>query len=347
MSHPSRILVVDDEPLNLQVFEYNFAEEFPLLYASGAEEALALLEAHPVAVIIADHRMPGMLGLDLLALVARRFPAVVRMLLTAHTDVPLLLDAVNRGDLFRYVPKPWEPDAMRQDMQLALSRHGEEIQRQRLLRHAAEHVHTTGALTASLANSLGEVDALLTEAAKGGEGAATAALVRAALRVRTLHEGALRESRRQAKPQRESVTELVSEAVNAVGLWNAESGVALELIDEASAAQVMVPAMRLVEAVTALLRNATEAASAGPAPRSVQVRVVRAASDRVRIVVSDSGGGFSPEGRPELFGSTRGRAGFGLAIAGALANGAGGQLDLSGAQSGRVALTLPLAPPGR
>lgn len=347
MSHPSSILVVDDEPLNLQVFQYNFAEQFPLLYASGAEEALALLEAHPVAVIIADHRMPGMLGLDLLALVARRFPAVVRILLTAHTDVPLLLDAVNRGDLFRYVPKPWEPDGMRQDMQLALSRHREEIQRQRLLRQAAEHVHTTGALTASLAAALGEVDALLTAAAGGDQRAAHAALVRAAHRVRTLHEGALRESRRRAEPRPEAVAGLVRDAVSAVGLWPAETGVALEVIDEAGAADVLVPGTRIVEAITALLRNATEAASAGPAPRSVQVRVVRAASDRVRIVVSDSGGGFSPEGRPELFSSSRGRAGFGLAIAGALAMGAGGQLDLSGAQSGRVALTLPLAPPER
>jgi FixJ family two-component response regulator len=54
-----------------------------------------------VAAIIADHRMPGMLGLDLLALVAQRSPAIVRVLLTAHTDVPLLVDAVNRGVLFR------------------------------------------------------------------------------------------------------------------------------------------------------------------------------------------------------------------------------------------------------
>jgi DNA-binding NtrC family response regulator len=95
------ILVVDDEPLNLQVFEYNFGEEFPLLYAPNAEKALEALATANVAAIIADHRMPGMLGLDLLALVAQRSPAIVRVLLTAPTDVPLLVDAVNRGVLFR------------------------------------------------------------------------------------------------------------------------------------------------------------------------------------------------------------------------------------------------------
>jgi DNA-binding NtrC family response regulator len=183
MSQPSHILVVDDEPLNLQVFEYNFGDEFPLLYAANATEALAALDAHPVAVIIADHRMPGMLGLDLLALVADRHPTAVRILLTAHTDVPLLVDAVNREVLFRYIAKPWDADGMRQDMQLALSRHAEEIERHRVLSWALPGMR-------GLAAVAGHVAEAQTALASGSPSSAAPHLAAAAERLSALLDSA-------------------------------------------------------------------------------------------------------------------------------------------------------------
>jgi CheY-like chemotaxis protein len=351
MSHPSRILVVDDEPLNLQVFEYNFGDEFDLLYASSAEEALATLQTNPVAVIIADHRMPGMFGLDLLALVARQFPTVVRVLLTAHTDVPLLLEAVNRGVLFRYVAKPWDADGMRQDMQMALSRHREEIQRQRLLDFAVSHMHTTAALAAALAPPINAVAELLDDAlgrlGPGDEAKAVSPITQAALKVQALREGVTRVARRHenvVRPLR--LGELAKEALDGAVLRQSPSDIRVGIVDESQDACVLSGGAPLVEGITALVRNGLESAARGPEPRSVEVRVHAPSSNQVRVSVSDSGGGFSAEGHPSLFRSGRGEPGLGLAIAASVAREHGGDLDLTGAQHGRVALSLPVVTAG-
>lgn len=351
MSHPSRILVVDDEPLNLQVFEYNFGDEFDLLYASSAEEALATLQTNPVAVIIADHRMPGMFGLDLLALVARQFPTVVRVLLTAHTDVPLLLEAVNRGVLFRYVAKPWDADGMRQDMQMALSRHREEIQRQRLLDFAVSHMHTTAALAAALAPPINAVAELLDDAlgrlGPGDEAKAVSPITQAALKVQALREGVTRVARRHenvVRPLR--LGELAKEALDGAVLRQSPSDIRVGIVDESQDACVLSGGAPLVEGITALVRNGLESAARGPEPRSVQVRVHAPSANQVRVSVSDSGGGFSAEGHPSLFRSGRGEPGLGLAIAASVAREHGGDLDLTGAQQGRVALSLPVVTAG-
>jgi two-component system response regulator AtoC len=102
------VLVVDDEQDNLDAFRFVFRKSFTLHYAAGGTEALSMLERLDPAVIISDQRMPGMSGIDLLGEALRQRPDAVGVLLTAYTDMPVLLEAINSGAVYRYVQKPWD-----------------------------------------------------------------------------------------------------------------------------------------------------------------------------------------------------------------------------------------------
>ncbi len=84
-----------------------------MLRAGHGEEALARLAAEPeVAVIVTDHRMPGMTGVELLRRSQERTPDAVRIVLTAYTDVDSLMEAINTGRIYHFVPKPWDPNEL-------------------------------------------------------------------------------------------------------------------------------------------------------------------------------------------------------------------------------------------
>jgi two-component system response regulator AtoC/two-component system response regulator HupR/HoxA len=102
------ILVVDDEQDNLDAFRFVFRKSFALTYAQGGEQALASLETLDPAVIVTDQRMPGMSGIDVLKHATKLRPDAVGVLLTAYTDMPVLLEAINSGAVYRYVQKPWD-----------------------------------------------------------------------------------------------------------------------------------------------------------------------------------------------------------------------------------------------
>src|SRR6185295_728073 len=102
------ILVVDDEQDNLDAFRFVFRKSFALTYAQGGEQALASLETLDPAVIVTDQRMPGMSGIDVLKHATKQRPDAVGVLLTAYTDMPVLLEAINSGAVYRYVQKPWD-----------------------------------------------------------------------------------------------------------------------------------------------------------------------------------------------------------------------------------------------
>jgi len=103
------ILIVDDEPRVLDSLEAILAAEFRVLRAGHGEEALARLAAEPeVAVIVTDHRMPGMTGVELLRR-SQELTDAVRIVLTAYTDVDNLMEAINTGRIYHFIPKPWDP----------------------------------------------------------------------------------------------------------------------------------------------------------------------------------------------------------------------------------------------
>lgn len=101
------ILYVDDEENNLISFKANFRFKYKIFTALGGEEALKIMEKHPINVIITDQRMPNMTGVEFLEQVITNFPDPVRILLTGYTDMSAVIDAVNKGKIFHYHTKPW------------------------------------------------------------------------------------------------------------------------------------------------------------------------------------------------------------------------------------------------
>lgn len=119
-----KLLVVDDEPDNLDLLYRTFYRRFKVLRAENGLEALTLLSEHPdVAVIISDQRMPGMSGTEFLRRTAAEHPNIMRIILTGYSDVEDLVGAINQGRVFRYVTKPWEADDLKDIVDQALDAH--------------------------------------------------------------------------------------------------------------------------------------------------------------------------------------------------------------------------------
>jgi signal transduction histidine kinase/ActR/RegA family two-component response regulator len=128
------VLYVDDEPENLRVFELGMRRRFSVLTAGSAEEGLRLVREQPVALVLSDHRMPGMSGVEFLSQVRRLDPRTIRILVTAYGDVSTLTDAINDGSIYRYVPKPWNPEEMRLTVQRGIEVYALDRERDELVR---------------------------------------------------------------------------------------------------------------------------------------------------------------------------------------------------------------------
>ena len=128
------VLYVDDEPENLRIFELTFRREFSVLTARSGEEGLARVHGTPIALVLSDHRMPGMTGVEFLARVCEIDPRSVRMLVTAYGDAETLGHAINSGAIYRFVPKPWTPDSLRGTLRRGIAVYALEREREQLLR---------------------------------------------------------------------------------------------------------------------------------------------------------------------------------------------------------------------
>lgn len=113
-----KIMIVDDEPVNLRTLERLFRQDYQVVTAQSGAEALALLEQHEVALMISDQRMPEMTGIELMKNTVGLRPQMVKILLTGYTDVSALIEAINCGLVYRYLTKPWNND----DLRLTVSR---------------------------------------------------------------------------------------------------------------------------------------------------------------------------------------------------------------------------------
>ena len=103
------VLFVDDEVRLLRSIQRGLLDEpYNLLFAESGKQALELLEAHEVHIIVTDMRMPEMSGLDLLRIVKEKYPQIVRIVLSGYTQVTTLLTAINQGEIFRFITKPWK-----------------------------------------------------------------------------------------------------------------------------------------------------------------------------------------------------------------------------------------------
>jgi len=121
MRHAHTVLFVDDEVNILKALQRLLRhEEMNVLATERAGDALEIVAREPVQVVVTDQRMPEMSGVDLLSKVRERQPDVVRMLLTGYTEIDVAVDAINRGQIYRLVTKPWNDDELRATIRQAL-----------------------------------------------------------------------------------------------------------------------------------------------------------------------------------------------------------------------------------
>jgi CheY-like chemotaxis protein len=134
MSDRARILIVDDEEAILETMAFTFEDDYDVLTAASAPEALGLLDTNgPIAAVITDQRMPEMTGVEFLARVCERHPNTTRIILTGYADGDAMVRAINEGHVYAYVTKPWEPDELKQLVHRAVELHKLRMQNERLL----------------------------------------------------------------------------------------------------------------------------------------------------------------------------------------------------------------------
>jgi len=103
------VLFVDDDEIVLRSLERGLLDEpYNKLFTKSCKEALEILQREEVHVIVTDMRMPEMDGLDLLEIIRKMYPHIVGIVLSGYTEMTTLQKAVNQGEIFRFIPKPWK-----------------------------------------------------------------------------------------------------------------------------------------------------------------------------------------------------------------------------------------------
>lgn len=113
-----KVLLIDDEPANLRLLRRVLGQDYDTLLAENGQDGLNILAQEHVSLIITDQRMPGLTGVQVLAEALRIQPDAVRILLTGYTDIQALIDAINSGQIYKYVQKPWDAE----DLKLTVKR---------------------------------------------------------------------------------------------------------------------------------------------------------------------------------------------------------------------------------
>jgi response regulator RpfG family c-di-GMP phosphodiesterase len=108
-----KVLYVDDEENNLQAFKATFRREYKVFLAISAMEGEKILANEDIDIIITDQRMPEKTGVEFLEDIIPIYPKPIRLLLTGYTDIQAVIDAINKGQVYHYLTKPWEEDYLR------------------------------------------------------------------------------------------------------------------------------------------------------------------------------------------------------------------------------------------
>src|SRR4051812_36774697 len=133
MKQRHTVLVVDDEPDVVSSVKDLLRLDYKVLGATRAAEGLALLDREPVHVVMTDQRMPETTGVELLAQVREKHPDAMRLLFTGYADIRAVVDAINRGNVYRYITKPWDPDDLMATIREACDRYDLLAERKDLL----------------------------------------------------------------------------------------------------------------------------------------------------------------------------------------------------------------------
>ncbi len=166
------ILYVDDEANALKYFQRAMSPLAHVLTAMSVEEGKRVLDEHAaqIAVLVSDQRMPGAYGNELLSYAWDRYPHIVRILTTAYSEMEHTVEAVNQGQIHRYIQKPWDIAALRMELKQALalaqlrSEHAQLLREKLLVRQRQAIANRIGCLYSLCASLAGPEQQLPVEA---------------------------------------------------------------------------------------------------------------------------------------------------------------------------------------
>ena len=133
------ILVVDDEPDMLRSLHDLLRLDFRVHTAGSGAEGVRVLQEHPVHLVLTDQRMPEMTGVEFLRRVRSEHPEAIRLIFTGYADVNAVIAAINQGNVFRYIAKPWDPDQLVATLDEAGAQYDRIVERRRLLADLRAH----------------------------------------------------------------------------------------------------------------------------------------------------------------------------------------------------------------
>lgn len=107
------VLYIDDEPNNITSFRAAFRRIFNIFTAESAEEGRKILETETIHVILSDQRMPKMTGIEFFQSILATHPDPIRILITGYTDINAVIDAINVGQVYKYLSKPWNEEEVK------------------------------------------------------------------------------------------------------------------------------------------------------------------------------------------------------------------------------------------
>ncbi|WP_044200840.1 hybrid sensor histidine kinase/response regulator [Flammeovirga sp. OC4] len=128
------VLYVDDEQQNLVSFRAGFRKVYKVLIANSGDEALEILkeEHQNISVVISDQRMPKMTGVELFENVRELYPDIMRIVLTGYSDVQDIINAISKGEVYRYITKPWNRDELMVTIDNAIEAYNLKVENRRL-----------------------------------------------------------------------------------------------------------------------------------------------------------------------------------------------------------------------
>ena len=128
-----KILIVDDEENILNALQRLFRKEnYRILTAISAEEALKIMEEQEVDLVISDLKMPVTNGVEFLAMVKEKKPDALRIMLTGHADLKSVIEAIEKGEVYRFLLKPWDDEELKVTIKRALEFHNLQKENQTL-----------------------------------------------------------------------------------------------------------------------------------------------------------------------------------------------------------------------
>ena len=358
------ILYVDDELDNLLVFEATLEEHFDVWTASSGQRALELMEQQPFPVVVADQRMPGMTGAELFEILRRKHPHTKRIMLTGYAEPSAMIDAINQGQVYYFIKKPWEREVLFSTLVRALESYELSMSNMTLTDRlvASDRCATLGRSAAQVAHEMGNQLCILPllELIENRY-SQHQDLMQTAHYARQMYDkmvSLINEIKSFVRFEQEEIsrqTVSLSEAIHELmGFLRYDNTLPLDRlnVDVKSDAIVCASKVKLQQVIVNLLKNAAHAIR-GRQDGTITLALESQATSAI-IAVKDNGCGMTAETAQRIwepFFTTKGEegTGLGLDIAKLIVEHHGGSIACESApqQGATFRIRLPLAPQAR